>query len=50
MPEEEESYMPKVTEAYKLEKRNMIVQTAWEILEHKPLYEMSSPHPNNAHL
>ena len=33
--------MPKVTEAYKLEKRNMIVQTAWEILEHKPLYEMS---------
>ena len=33
--------MPKVTEAYKQEKRKMIVNTAWEILEQKPLYELN---------
>ena len=33
--------MPKVTEAYKQEKKNMIVRTAWEIFEQKPLYEIS---------
>ncbi len=33
--------MPKVTEAYKQEKRKMIVQAAWKILEHKPLYEIN---------
>lgn len=33
--------MPKVTEEYKQKKRKMIVQTAWEILEQKPLYELN---------
>ena len=33
--------MPKVTEAYKQEKREMIVKAAWKILEQKPLYEMN---------
>lgn len=33
--------MPKVTEAYKQEKRKLIVQAAAEILEQKPLYELN---------
>ncbi|MDD5934346.1 MAG: TetR/AcrR family transcriptional regulator [Clostridiales bacterium] len=33
--------MPKVTEAYKQEKRNMIVRSTWEIFEKKPLYDIS---------
>ncbi len=33
--------MPKVTEAYKQEKRKWIVQAAWEIMEQKPLYEIN---------
>lgn len=33
--------MPKVTDAYKQEKKNMIIQKTWELFEEKPLYEIS---------